>query len=89
MNIGNKRTSLIYFTIEGDFNRIIKYGEMKEIKIKQEENYYFENVMKQLGNNLEFSKFSKEFQGNISFDNVIQRIKTKNELNIKFDIEIS
>ena len=84
MNIRNKRTSLIYFTIEGDFNRIIKYGEMKEIKIKQEE-----NAMKQLGNNLEFSKFSKEFQGNISFDNVIQRIKTKNELNIKFDVEIS
>ena len=85
--------NLAYYLINtkeiGDFNRIIKYGEMKTINIKEEENQYFTMIMKQLGNINEALRFSKEFQGEISYENVIQRIKTKKQLNVNSDKEIA
>ena len=85
--------NLAYYVIDtkeiGDFNRIIKYGEMKTINIKEEENQYFTTIMKQLGNINEALRFSKEFQGEISYENVIQRIKTKKQLNVNSDKEIA
>ena len=85
----NKSYYEINIEQEGDFNRIIEYGEMKEVDIKPEENQYFKNVMKQLGNNFEFLRFSKEFQEEISYENVMNRIQIKNELNVNLDEEIS
>ena len=73
---------------EGDFNRIIEYGEMKKIDIKEEENLYFKNIMKELGNNNELLRLGKEFQEEISYENVIQRIQMKKEININIDEEI-
>ena len=88
---GNINTS--YYQIntkyEKDFNRIIEYGEMKPINVKEEEEEYFQNVLKELGNFEEFVQFSKKFQGDLSFENAIERLKTKQEFNINFDEEIS
>ena len=58
----------------GDFNRIIEYGDMKLINISEEKIIFFRDVMKQLGNNYEFLRFSKDFQEDVSFENVTQRI---------------
>ena len=58
----------------GDFNRIIEYGDMKLINISEEEIIFFRDVMKQLGNNYEFLRFSKDFQEDVSFENVTQRM---------------
>ena len=75
---------------EGDFNRIIEYGKMKAIPMNEKENIYFRNVLVQLGNKNEAIRFSKELQQDfISFENVIQRINTKKELEIDFDEEIA
>ena len=74
---------------DGDFNQIIKYGEMKSINIKEDEQPYFANVMKILGNNNEFLQFSKEFQEEISFENVTRRIQIKKELGVDFNNEIT
>ena len=74
---------------EGDFDKILQYGEMKAVDIKQEERQYFENIMKQLGNNAEYIRFSTEFQGCISLENVIQRLQIKKELDINLDEEIA
>ena len=73
----------------GDFNQIIEYGEMKEVKIRHEEMQYFLDILKQFGNNYTLHHFYKELQNNISYENVVQRIKTKKELNINFGDEIS
>ena len=78
----------INITDKGDFNQIIQYGEMKAINIKEEIKPYFENIMKKLGNSNEFCRFSKEFTGGISYENVFQRIKSKQELDIDFDEEV-
>ena len=73
----------------GDFNQIIKLGEMKTISIKKEEINYFMNLMKKLGNNANFPFFSKIFRKeNISYENVIQQIQMKKELGISFEDEI-
>ena len=79
----------IHSKYEGDFNRIIEYGEMKMINIKEEEKKYFENIMKELGNNKECFVFSQEFSEDISIENVVQRIKTKSELDINSTEEIT
>ena len=89
-----KNMNISYYEInptkKGDFNRIIKYGEIRRINIEQEEErQYFLNIMKLLGNNNEFHRFSKELQEDISYENVIQRIKTKQGLNINLDEEIT
>ena len=93
-NISNKFSDDIsYYEIktkyEGDFNRVIEYGEMKEIDIKPDENLYFLSIMKLLGNNSEAIRFFKEEHKNITYENVIQRIKTKKEFDINFDEEIT
>ena len=44
--------------------------------------------MKLLRNNSNISQFYEELQGEISYENVIQPIKSKQELNITFDEEI-
>ena len=74
---------------EGDFNKIIKYGEMKFVDIQEEEKKYFEDVLKQLGNNVEFIRFSKDFQEPISYQNVINRLEIKKELDVNLDEEIT
>ena len=73
---------------EGDFNKIIKYGEMKPININENENEYFKDIMKQLGNNVEALRFFKEIQEDASYENVIQQIQTKKELDINLNEEI-
>ena len=65
-----------------NFKKIIEYGEMKPIYIKQEENKYFENIIQKFGNSNETLRFLKELQEDISYQNVIQRINTKKEFNI-------
>ena len=77
--------NLSYYKIntedEGDFNKIIKYGEMKEINIKKkEEKQYFRSILKQLGNGDEVLRFSKKFQENISIENAIQRLQSKKKI---------
>ena len=74
---------------EGDFNKIIEYGEMKKNNINEEEKPYFINVMKLLGNNYEFQQFYNELKEVISYENVIQRIQIKTALEINLDEEIS
>ena len=74
---------------QGDFNRIIEYGEMKPVHIKKGENQYFRNIMQLLGNNEEFLRFSQELQEEISFENVIERIQIKKGLDLNFDEEIT
>ena len=85
-NMFERNMNAIYYEIntkyEGDFNRIIEYGEMKKIDINEEEKQYFINILKQLGNNSEFLRFSKELQEDISYENVMQRIQTKKELGL-------
>ena len=81
-NLFEGNMNLSYYKIntedEGDFNRIIKYGEMKEINIKKkEEKQYFRSILKQLGNGDEVLRFSKKFQENISIENAIQRLQSK------------
>ena len=44
--------------------------------------------MKLLRNNSNISQFYEELQGEISYENVIQPIKSKQELNITFDEKI-
>ena len=82
-----------YFQInseyKGDFKQILKYGEMKEINIKQEEKQYFACIMKQLGNSYAVQHFYKELDEDISYENVVQRIQIKKELNINFNEEIT
>ena len=89
----DENMNLSYYEIntkyEGDFKRIIKYGEMKSMRIKKEETQYFLNILKILGNKDDFLQFSQEFQGDISYENVIQRIQTKKELDIHPDEEIA
>ena len=86
-------TNKAYYEINtkyrGDFNRIIEYGEMKAISINKEEQKYFKNIMKELGNINEILRNSEELQTNISYENVIKRIKIKSELNINLDEEIT
>ena len=73
---------------KGDFNRIIEYGEMKAINISEEEKQYFKNIMKLLGNTDEYLRHSKEFHEDVSYENVIQRIQSKKELNLNLNEEI-
>ena len=73
---------------EGDFNQIIEFGEMKTINVSPEEKQYFGNILKLLGNNAEAIQFYREFEEEISFENVIQRINTKKELEINIDEEV-
>ena len=75
-------------TYEGDFSRIIEYGEMKVVNIDKEETQYFHNIMMKLGNNEEAIRFSKELQEDISDENVIQRIQIKKDLDIDFNEEV-
>ena len=74
---------------QGDFNKIIEYGEMKSLNISKEEMKYFIDIMKQLGNRPECAQFFTELQEDISYENVIKRILTKQELDIQFEEEIS
>ena len=74
---------------KGDFNKIIQYGKMKGIQIKGEEIKYFLDIMKQLGNMDEISRFYEEFHKDISHENAIQRIEIKKELDMTLDEEIS
>ena len=74
---------------QGDFNKIIEYGEMKSINISKEERKYFIDIMKQLGNRQECAQFYEELQEDISYENVINRILIKQELDIQFEEEIS
>ena len=69
---------------QGDFNKIIEYGEMKSINISKEERKYFIDIMKQLGNRQECAQFFEELQEDISYENVINRILIKQELDIQF-----
>ena len=89
----NDNINVTYYEInteyDGDFNKIIKYGEMKPTDIEEKEKEYFAAIMNKLGNNIEFPRFSKEFQENISFENVLQRIQTKIKFNINLDEEIT
>ena len=55
----------------GDFNEVIKYGEMEPIIINQNERHFFVNVIKQLGNNNEIFQYCQELEGNISYENII------------------
>ena len=49
-----EKVNISYYKIktkhQGDFNKIIEYGEMKEIEISEEERRYFIDIIKQLGN---------------------------------------
>ena len=89
----SKNTSMPYYKIQtefdGDFNQIIEYGKMKTITINDENRDYFINIMKKLGNMNEITRFCKELQGDITFENIIQRTQTKINLNINFDKEIA
>ena len=62
---------------------------MKTINICEDEKKYFGNIFKILGNNNEFFRFSKEIQGNISYENAVQRIEIKKEHKADFDEEIA
>ena len=72
----------------GDFNRIIEYGEMKMVHIDDNEKPFFLNILKQLGNHDEYFLYNKEFQEKISYDNVIERIQIKKALDMNFDEEV-
>ena len=89
----NENINISYYEInpkyDGDFNRIIEYGEMKAININNEDNKYFENVMQILGNKLECFHLNKVSQEEISYENVIQRIRDKNELDLDLYEEIA
>ena len=87
----NMKTSYFEINTEynGDFNRIIEFGEMKTIDIKQEEKPYFENVLIQLGNADEAIQFNQIFQEDISIENVFQRIQIKKELGVNLEKEIA
>ena len=74
---------------QGDFNKIIEYGEMKSINISKEERKYFIDILKQLGNRQECAQFYEELEEDISYENVINRILIKQELDIQFEEEIS
>ena len=88
-----EKVNISYYKIntkhQGDFNKIIEYGEMKSINISKEEMKYFIDVMKQLGNRQECAQFFEELQEDISYGNVINRILIKQELDIQFEEEIS
>ena len=92
-NMFEQNSEISYYEIntqyEGDFNRILEYGELKTINVQPNEKRYFRNVMRQLENNDEALRFSKELQERISDENVIQRIEIKKELNINFNEEIA
>ena len=49
-NLFKQNLNVSYYQIntthEGDFHRIIEYGEMKTINIQAEENQYFERIRK-------------------------------------------
>ena len=88
-----EKVNISYYEIntkhEGDFNKIIEYGEMKSINISKEERKYFIDILKQLGNRQECAQFYEELQEDISYENVINRILIKQELDIQFEEEIS
>ena len=88
-----EKVNISYYKIntkhEGDFNKIIEYGEMKSINISKEEMKYFIDILKQLGNRPECAQFYEELQEDISYENVINRILIKQELDIQFEEEIS
>ena len=83
-----EKVNISYYEIntkhQGDFNKIIEYGEMKKINISNEEMKYFIDIMKQLGNCQECAQFFEELQEDISYENVINRILIKQELDIIF-----
>ena len=62
---------------------------MKSINISKEERKYFIDILKQLGNRQECAQFYEELQEDISYENVINRILIKQELDIQFEEEIS
>ena len=65
-NLLEENMKISYYKInpkyDGDFNRIIEYGNMKTLSIKEDENQYFENVMRELGNTNELFRFNKFFR---------------------------
>ena len=73
---------------KGNFNKIIKYGEMNTINLREEEKLYFFDIMKQLGNTYNISQLYPELKEDISYDNVIERILIKHETSHKIDEEI-
>ena len=88
-NISNmfaKNMNLSYYEINTeshcDFNKIIHFGEMKAIDLNDEEKKFFLFVMSELGNNNKLICFLNEFQGDISVENVFQRIEIKKILNV-------
>ena len=87
-HISNRSYYQIQTHLNGDFNKILEYGEMKTISIKEEEIRYFREIFKKLGNSDEVLQFYKELQEEISCENVIQRIQIKQELNDNFEDEI-
>ena len=87
-HISNRSYYQIQTHLNGDFNKILEYGEMKTISIKEEEIRYFREIFMKLGNYDEVLQFYKELQEEISCENVIQRIQIKQELNDNFEDEI-
>ena len=75
--------------IDGDFQSILDYVQMKEIKLNIKYIVYFQNIMKILGNPNETLKFSLDIKGEISFNNVISRMIYKNEMDLNYNDEIS
>ena len=73
---------------EGNFNKIIEYGEMKPINLNQNEIKYFCNILKLLGNNFDIHQFYDKFQDDISYENVVQRICKKKEFEMDLNEEI-
>ena len=90
--IFEENMSISYYEIEsefeGDFNQIIEYGELKPTNFEDKEKQYFVHIMKLLGNNDECCQFFKELQEDISYDNVMQRIKNKKVLGASLKDEI-
>ena len=89
----DEKLNVSYYEInlncKGNFNRIIEYGEMKPISIRKDESQYFRSIMKLLGNNEEVIRFSKEIEGSITYENVVQRIEVKKSLDLDFNEEIA
>ena len=72
-----------------DFNKVLKYIEEGEIELSNDEISYFIDIFSELGNAIEIYNFSPLLQEEIQKNNVINKLKLKNEYSINYDDEIS
>ena len=46
-------------------------------------------MMKEIDNNSEFYQIDKEFEEDVSYENVLERIENQNKIHLNFDEEIT